>query len=123
MRFCGVYDTIMEGMQDIRNTHVDTGCRRREHPIRQVAWGLWKVCKSCSAQRYASRSLYSQVASVDIVVSKVGLFVSDLTRLQTQWTTSLQKKTQRAAARPNITGDKKCEVLTEYILSTSVDGA
>jgi hypothetical protein len=27
MRFCGVYDAIMERMQDIRNTHVDTGCR------------------------------------------------------------------------------------------------
>ena len=48
----------MERVQDICNAHVDTRCRRCEHPIRQVAWGLWKVCKSHSAQRYGSFTLF-----------------------------------------------------------------
>jgi hypothetical protein len=57
MRFCGVYDTIMERMQDIRNAHVDTGCCCGEHPIRQVAWGFWEVCHRRSTQGYAPFTL------------------------------------------------------------------
>jgi hypothetical protein len=82
MRFCGVYDAIMERMQDICNTHVDAGCRRCEHPIRQVAWGLWKDCKSRSGQRCGSRLLYLQLVNVDIVEDQVGLFVF---RLDVTW--------------------------------------
>jgi hypothetical protein len=84
MRLSGVYDTIMERMQDIRNAHVDTGCGRCEHPIRQVAWGLWKVYEGRSSERYApfTRFLLTSRKCRHVEVKLEALFDASLVRVE-----------------------------------------